>query len=299
MPPRAEQHWQRVSKRRPCPICHKPDWCLFAGRSDSPTAVICARVESSKRCGEAGWLHVLRDDGPVWASWRRTIHLAVKTMASQPQRDFAALADRFHQSVRPDALRGLAVALGVSEKSLLRLHVGWSKEHRAWSFPMTDPTGNVLGIRLRLPDGRKLAVRGGHEGLFIPSDLVLGGRLLICEGPTDTAALLELGFAAVGRPSCTGGSKLLIGLVDRRSPDEVVIVADSDLPGRRGAQGLASLLVAYAPVVRVIAPPSGIKDGRAWKLAGATMADVESAIEAAPVQKLKVAIARRKAGRRG
>ena len=33
--------WQRVSKRRPCPVCERPDWCMYAGPDDSPTAVIC------------------------------------------------------------------------------------------------------------------------------------------------------------------------------------------------------------------------------------------------------------------
>lgn len=72
MPTGAGQHWQRVGKRRPCPICHKTDWCLVAGPADCPAAVICARVESPKQCAEAGWLHVLRNDGPVWAPWRRS-----------------------------------------------------------------------------------------------------------------------------------------------------------------------------------------------------------------------------------
>ena len=44
--------WKRVSRSDPCPICGKPDWCVVA-----EDAVICARIESLKRCGEAGWLH--------------------------------------------------------------------------------------------------------------------------------------------------------------------------------------------------------------------------------------------------
>lgn len=51
--------WLRVTRHRPCPICGRPDWCLFVGSPTSPEAVICARVESGKRCGEAGWLHQL------------------------------------------------------------------------------------------------------------------------------------------------------------------------------------------------------------------------------------------------
>ncbi len=291
--------WQRVSRRRPCPVCSKPDWCMFCGLADSPRAAICARIESPKHCGETGWLHVLRDDGPAWPTWRRTINVAVKTMSTEPGADFDKLAGEFQQAVRPEDLGALAECLGLSAESLGRLRVGWSKRNSAWSFPMCDPAGNVLGIRLRLPDGRKLSVRGGHEGLFVPADLDIENRLLICEGPSDTAALLDLGFPAVGRPSCTGGAKLLVDMVEQRKPREVVIVADDDLPGRRGAQSLATVLVAYAAAVRIITPPVGIKDARAWKLAGATAVDVQAAIDAAAVRQLNVAVTRRKAGRHG
>jgi hypothetical protein len=73
--------WKRVSRRRPCPVCGRPDWCLFTGPEDAPTAAICARTESPKAAGSAGWLHRLREDDrrPV-----RTIRRAVP-MRPQPQ----------------------------------------------------------------------------------------------------------------------------------------------------------------------------------------------------------------------
>jgi len=294
----SKSDWQRVSKRRPCPVCGKPDWCLVAGPMDAPAAAICARVESRKRCGEGGWLHVLRDDGPVWTPWRRTIGRAIRMMG-QPgngMADFGKLAADFREALRPEALGGLAHSLGVSVGSLSRLGIGWSTRHRAWSFPMGGAHGQVVGIRLRLPNGRKLSVKGGKEGLFLPEGLDLGGRLLLCEGPTDCAALLDLGFpAAVGRPSCTGGARHVVDLVRRLSVPEVVIMADNDAPGQRGADSLAAVLVAYCPAVRVMTPPAGIKDARAWKQRGATAADVQAAIDAAPVRRLGIRT-KRKAG---
>jgi hypothetical protein len=158
---------------------------------------------------------------------------------------------------------------------------------------MQDAAENTLGIRLRLPDGRKLSVRRGCEGLFIPGALDAGRRLLICEGPTDTAAMLDLGFSAVGRPSCTGGVRLLVELARRWRVPELVVVADSDVPGQRGAESLASVLAAYCPVVRIIAPPAGIKDARAWKLDGAMAAGIEAAIGAAPPWKLTFTVRER------
>jgi DNA primase len=153
---------------------------------------------------------------------------------------------------------------------------------------MRNPSGEVLGIRLRRPDGGKFAVKGSKDGLFLPAmdGSEPDGPLLICEGPTDTAALLDMGFGnVVGRPSCTGGTRLLVQLVRRRLRPEVVIVADGDGPGRRGADSLASVLVVYAPAVRVIQPPGAIKDARAWLLAGGMRSEVQEAIDAAPVRR--------------
>jgi len=35
----------RVSRRQPCPICGKPDWCLMA---EDGSAAICARIEEAQ-----------------------------------------------------------------------------------------------------------------------------------------------------------------------------------------------------------------------------------------------------------
>jgi len=146
----------------------------------------------------------------------------------------------------------------------------------------------VRGIRLRHLDGRKLSVRGGREGLFVPRDLATSERLLVCEGATDAAALLDLGLTAIGRPSCTGGVGLIVDVVRRRREREVVVLADADEPGRRGAANLAAVLTAFAPSVRIIEPPSGAKDARAWVRSGATAVDVQRAIDAAEPQRLRV-----------
>ncbi len=282
---RARPNWQWVGRDRPCPICERPSWCLLAADG---SAVICARVESPKRCGEAGWLHRLRDD------WRPTRHAlcTIDLPRDRLRPDLERLTADCQSAVQTDRLNRLAHSLGLSVSSLQQLGIGWSAAHRAWSFPMRDAAGRVVGIRLRREDGRKFAVRGGREGLFLTATAPEGTLpLFICEGPTDTAALIELDFANVaGRPSCTGGVRLLTDLVQRRQPAAVIIVTDNDEPGRRGADNLASVLMVYAPAVRVIAPPTGIKDARAWLQAGATRQDVEQVIQAAPLRRLAVRV---------
>jgi DNA primase len=137
-----------------------------------------------------------------------------------------------------------------------------------------------------------LSVKGGHEGLFVPSELPAGGLLLVTEGPTDCAAMLTLGFPAGGRPSCRGGVEPVCGLARGRP---VVIVADADEPGRLGADALAIVLARLCPAVRVIRPPDGVKDARAWLQRGATARDVRAAIEAA--NPIRFGIKTRAAGR--
>ena len=287
--------WRRVSKRRPCPVCGHDTWCVYVGPDDMPVAVLCQRVESGRKIGEAGWLHRLRDSVTAWPRWQDTIRGAVRiAIEARGGQDLAAMAGRWRLPGDSSRLARLATNLGLSPESLFRLRAGWSTDWQCWSFPMSDACGRIVGIRLRRPDGRKFSVKGGKEGLFIPEGLDAGGRLLVCEGPTDTAALLSLGFPAVGRASCTGGVRHAVDLVRRLAVREVVIVADNDAPGQRGAESFASVMTAYAPAVRVIAPPAGSKDVRQWKQRGATAADVEAAISAAPVRRLAVQV--RKAG---
>ena len=213
--------------------------------------------------------------------------------------DFDKLAANAQAAVKPEALGQLAGNLGLSVESLQRFGVGWSVRHRAWTFPMRKAAGDVVGIRLRFPSGRKLSVKGGREGLFIPEGLQPGGRLLVGEGPTDAAALLDLGFQAVGRPNSSGGVKHLCELVRRLHSADVAIVADSDSPGQRGAELLAATLAAYVPTVKVIAPPDGVKDARQWKRAGAKAADVRKAIDAAEPRRLAVSVTTKAGGRNG
>jgi DNA primase len=149
---------------------------------------------------------------------------------------------------------------------------------------MRDATGRVIGIRRRFPDGTKRALRRSKNGLFVPSRLTDDDWLLICEGESDTASALDLGFNAVGRPGCLGGGDLLEIYCRCR---DVVIVADGDGPGLDGAERLATRLRLFCPDVRVIIPP--VKDLRAWRQAGATQADLELAIESAQGAELVMA----------
>lgn len=265
----------RVSRPRPCPVCNHPDWCLLSRDDEAnPSKVICARVESRRRFGQAGWLHVLRDDGKRWNEIRpRTLRLHDPA----PDAALATLADRFRANLAQRPLTLLARDLGLSVESLRRLGVGWNGW--AWSFPMVDANGRTTGIHLRRSDGKKRSVTGSHLGLFVPTGLVPADQLLVCEGQTDTAAMLDLGFAAIGRPGCRSTVATCVALAKRLAVPQVVVVADADGVGRAGAAELAAALAVTCHDVRKIYPPDGTKDVREWRQRGATAADVGAAIE--------------------
>jgi hypothetical protein len=70
---------------------------------------------------------------------------------------------------------------------------------------MCDGYGEVVGIRLRNERG-KFAVRGSRQGVFV-AGVPAQKTLFVCEGPTDTAAAVDLGLFAVGRPNCCCGGR--------------------------------------------------------------------------------------------
>jgi hypothetical protein len=256
---------RRVNKEHRCPVCGKGDWCL---RRPDGSAAICARVEqgSVERAGEAGYLHVL--DGKIKTGPSTSLGMTRRKKTGPSGKvgmtiDFAKMAEEFRQRCSERQVRFLGQSLGVLPASLKRLGVGWDGE--AFCFPMRDVRMNVIGIRRRLGNGRKVCVRGSRNGLFIPAGIETAAKLVVCEGPTDCAAALDLGYAAIGRPNCDSKVPMTVAYIRQRA---VVIVADRDSAGMRGARKLTEALVNSGSSVRFVLPPNGTKDLRQWKQSG-------------------------------
>jgi hypothetical protein len=227
------------------------------------------RAQSAKPLRNGGFLHWLvdRPQRPLPPP---------RPKRQEPAEDFAAMLEAWGRETDEHGIFEQAKALGVSFDALRALGMVWASRHAAWAFPMRDGKGAIIGVRLRAEDGRKWAVRGSRAGLIYDPALAGAAPLLICEGPTDTAAALTLGFAAIGRPSCRGQEDLLKTRL-RRWRDDVVIVADHDTPKTAGVRpGLAGALDLARDLgrpVRVILPGS-CKDLREWVRSGATREDV-------------------------
>lgn len=276
MPPSpCRSEWRRVSTAHPCPVCGKPDWC---GVHADGRRAICMRVASDRPARNGGWIHSLADSVDV-----DRILSPPKPVPKRTLDDAEGLLRRWRESTEDQDVEGLAGLLGVSVRSLHDLGAAWAPIHGAWAFPMRDGCCAITGIRLRANDGRKWAVRGSRAGLFFDPFTPFRGTLLVCEGPTDTAAAMTLGYVAVGRPSCRGQDDLLRVFL-RGHVGDVVIVSDNDAPHERpdgsswrpGLEGALDLARALRRPCRLLVPP--LKDIRQWLLSGASHSDVEAAI---------------------
>lgn len=267
--------WIRVKKTKPCPICKKIDWCEV---SADGTTVYCMRVPSAhpSKSTQGGWFHRLGE--PVFYKPKPVKHEPVAIDFTAETQRYVDNLTRYNEPSRE---------LGVSERSLERLQVGYNGQ--GYTFPMRDGRENIIGIRVRGKHG-KWCVPGSRNGLFWPEGVYSGSEwpLVICEGPTDCAALLDLEFDTLGRPSCSGGNEHVMEFLRGRRRD-VIIMADNDeakerpdgsvwFPGQEGAATLARQIKPLVRSVKVCHPPIH-KDIRAWKQAGATRPVVMSIIK--------------------
>ena len=278
--------WVRVHRKSRCPICGRDSWCLV-----SPDG---QRVRCKNKDFAAGGELVVGgdDEGDAW------MHLVGaggvppvprEDRQEAPCRDFGALVEKMQRDLPPDLLERFARDMGVGVEALRLLETGWDAQKRCFAWPMRDAQLRPVGIRLRdARTGSKFAVRGSKQGLFVPVNVEAPELVLVCEGPTDTAAAMTLGFYTIGRPSCQGGINPVAKLTHGR---KVVVVSDADGPGRRGAEALASAILPTVLALKVIEPPKPHKDLRAWLQAGAGRQDLVEVIRAADLRRRRTTAA--------
>lgn len=245
--------WPSFEKENPCPACGHWDWTCRAGDKK----YICMRVQSDHVAADGGFYHDYADTPRPYVPVN---HAPVKSIVN-----FDYINKQFQSACVGDVLNHIAIRLGVYAKSLIQIGIGFSKEHEAYSFPMFDGDGKVIGIRLRNNEGEKWAVKGSKGGLFIP-DCDTQPIAFLCEGPTDAAALLTMGFYSIGKPSCNTGVEQIKVALKRLGIHRVVIVSDNDSikefgnrPGVEGAKRLKKEL----GLMSVIWIPTGrVKDVR-------------------------------------
>lgn len=255
----------------PCPVCGKPtgrrsgSYCL---QTQDGQMVICGHaIAGGRQIGEAGRLF----DYTTGHGVEPATTFRIRKPDDRPAADFAPIVRKAIAQGR-SRLPILADQIGVSIDALVQLGTGWlspsdlaehNTRHRgddAWTFPMVDHRRRLIGVRVR-GGGEKFSLYGSRNGLFWPKGLSGEGPLLMAEGPTDTAALLDIGFDAIGRPAARAAREMAVSASNGRT---LVVVADrGDTDGREGAKLLAEAAAASdkSRSVRWIYPPNG-KDAR-------------------------------------
>jgi hypothetical protein len=159
-----------------------------------------------------------------------------------------------------------------------------------WHIDERNAQGEVIGTARRLGNGEKHFLPGGKRGLICvwPIDSYAGTSaghpLLICEGASDTAAAMSMGFDAVGVPMAGQCADWVAEVVGTDRP-YVVIVEDSGDAGKRNTAALVAALRPFCKQLKVLRMPEGVKDFRAWRIGGAARDTIMAAIEAAEVVK--------------
>lgn len=267
--------WIRCNRNRSCGVCGKPDWCCFTEEGYA----MCMRTDGN----EDGWDTVKSVPTNGGFILRRTGHVHKQNFEPQQKNKkesaivWKPIVDSFSIGTRPGAGDWLAEQLGIPRIFLEMFGLGWSEQHKAFTFPMYDEEFNITGVRLRRVDGSKKSIRGSRDGVFLPY-FEFVEPMLITEGPTDAASLVSVGYATIGRPSCLGGVEIVAKLVHNK---DVVIVTDKDSPGRQGAERLAARLVPIAKGIKIIEPTGESNDAREWINSGATQEVIQTVIESA------------------
>ena len=214
------------------------------------------RVQSNHAAKDGGWYHDYGDKKPAYIPPKRTV--------PKVNLDF----EKYWNNLiirNPWSGDLMAEDLGVSYNSLVNLGMVKDEIEKAWAIPMRDGENKIIGIHLRCDDGSKKAVLGSRNGLFIPQ-VEPQKFAYLPEGMSNTAALLTMGYYAIGRPSCNSGAEMLKVALKRLQISRIVIVADNDevkangqRPGQDGAKKLKKDLGLMSVV---FTPPSPLKDVR-------------------------------------
>ncbi|MBM4289485.1 MAG: hypothetical protein FJ135_15315, partial [Deltaproteobacteria bacterium] len=167
---------------------------------------------------------------------------------NEPHRPKPTLADieAFQKNLTPETIQFLKEKRGLTEESIKKFQVGWCTKRERNSIPVYDMTG--LGptlVNVRFHNSKKkpktLNWAGCGEvrlwGLERLAKSPPGSAIIICEGELDSA-LAEQETGWVGVTSTNGAAAFQAEWVKHFRGHHVVLLYDSDLPGRHAVASL-------------------------------------------------------------
>lgn len=210
--------YTRCSKAQPCPVCGRHKYCLLGNNG---RVAVCTKVqEGAYRALNFGYLHFLNGH----------THTIVPEKNDDLIPDASAVFRVYKQlSFFRDDMEPLANALRISPVALLLLGVGYSEKKRCWMFPMYNEKRHMIGLKCRNLKGNKWCFKGSRLGVYMSRVFNPHQMILVCEGESDTAACLGLGYNAIGRASAQTCMKIIPELV--KNNQHIYVFADRDEDG--------------------------------------------------------------------
>lgn len=146
---------------------------------------------------------------------------------------------------------------GLGPETIARFGLGYDVESDAFTYPIRERHGRVLGVVRRFPQGTpKYKYPKGvkiHEHLFGLHEAILGEHrdLALCEGAMDAMALWDVGIPALAQ---YGGfiSAEQVRLLVRMQPQSLTICFDNDNAGRKAADEVIRSQISHVCEVRVV-----------------------------------------------
>jgi hypothetical protein len=150
---------------------------------------------------------------------------------------------------RFDILQPLATTLHIPLWTLIRLGIGYDGENT--TYPVRNANNNIIGVMLRTPEGFKKMVTGSCIGLYIPAIELRPSdtTLVICEGMSDTAALLPIHWWTIGMYNCETPLEIIYDYTNKHKPKKVIMFPDGDAPGLKGFKKVAAKLSDITDVI--------------------------------------------------
>ena len=166
---------------------------------------------------------------------------------------------------------------GASAEALATMGVGWAPEHRAFSFPMRDPIGKLLGWAKRDPFNAGYYVSGTHlpkghpdweltyvdkgECLWGASELsdrvAAGEPIYLCEGYLDQLRILSCGYVAMAMQGKSLTEQQMVYINSIKNP--VILWPDNDKDGLLAARKLTASML-HRENFSVVSNFFGVKD---------------------------------------
>lgn len=179
-------------------------YCIFHNDKHTPNLSITLDGVYAGRyyCWACGASGTLADTQNIVKLDKKKKRTRVFTNWNKVQRYYNKVLNRF-----PLIKLAFANRLNVDVNSLDAFNIGYNGS--AYTVPMYLNCFYISGIQKQYPDRKKVNMRGSKLGLFIPPnmDCMEIEKIYLCEGFSDTVSVYDLGYNAIGLPSC-GFSKL-------------------------------------------------------------------------------------------